>query len=97
MLEKKHSEERQQKLQEKYQRLKYDQEQEQEQWKKKQIQGNDDDTTMTKSTQGSSLASKEIECNLIDDKDDEYNNNIVCISNKLIIRMSNNDGMNGKT
>mmetsp|Transcript_5755 Transcript_5755/g.6195 ORF Transcript_5755/g.6195 Transcript_5755/m.6195 type:complete len:134 (+) Transcript_5755:232-633(+) len=51
---------------------------------------------MTKTTQEYSLVSKGIECNLIDDEDDEYANNIVCILNKVIIRMSNNDEMNGK-
>ena len=42
-------------------------------------------------TQRSSLESKEIQCNLIDDEDDEYDNKIVLISNKVITRMSNND------
>ena len=39
---------------------------------------------------------KEIECNIIDDDDDEYDNTIVCISNQVLIRMRNNDGMNDK-
>ena len=48
---------------------------------------------MTEFTQESPLKWEEIECNLIDDNDDEYDNNIVCISNKVIIRMRNNDGV----
>ena len=51
---------------------------------------------MTELTQESSLECEEIECNLIDDDDDEYDNNIVCILNQVIIRMRNNDGMDDK-
>jgi len=71
------------------------QQQQQKQQKKKQIQDddNDDDTIMTELTQESSLECEEIECNLIDDDDDEYDKNIVCIPNQVIIRMRNNDGM----
>ena len=63
---------------------------------RKQIQEDDDDTVMTKFTQESSLGTKEIKCNLINDEDDEYDNNNICISNQVIIRMSDNDGMNGE-
>ena len=30
------------------------------------------------------------------DEDDEYNKNVICISNKVMIRMSDNDRMNCK-
>ena len=56
----------------------------------------DDDYVMTKSIQEYSLARKEIKYNLIDDEDDEYDNNIVCKPNQVIIRMSHNDEMNTK-
>ena len=46
---------------------------------------------MTKITEESSLEIKEIECNLINDDDHEYDNNIVCILNLVINRMSDND------
>jgi len=71
------------------------QQQQQKQQKKKQIQDddNDDDTIMTELTQESSLECAEIECNLIDDDDDGYDNNIVGISNQVIITMRINDGM----
>ena len=55
---------------------------------------------MTEITQESSLEYKEIEYNLIDDDDDniddEYDNNIVCTLNQVIIRMRNNDRMDDK-
>ena len=52
------------------------------------------DTIMTNSTQEYSSASKEIDYNLIDNEDAERVNNIVCISNNIIIR--DNGGMNYK-
>ena len=51
---------------------------------------------MPELTQESSLESKEIECNLLDDGDIEYDNNIMFISNHVIKRMSNNDELNDK-
>ena len=45
---------------------------------------------MTKTTQEYSLASGEIECNLIDDEGDKYDNNIVIISTQVIFRMQMN-------
>ena len=59
--EQKKIEERQQKLQEKYQRLKLDREQQQQQQKqqkKQQMKDDDDDTVMTEITQESSVASE---------------------------------------
>jgi len=49
---------------------------------------------MTEITRESSLESKEIEYNRIDYDNNEYGNDIVVISNQVIDRMSNNDGMN---
>ena len=60
------------------------------------MQDDDDHTVMSKTTQAYSLASEEIECNSTDDEDDEYKNNIICISNKVMIEKSNNDRMNDK-
>ena len=84
--EKEQSEERQRKLQDKYQLLKHDQQQQQQQkqkqQKKKQLQNDDDDdddTVITEITQEPSLDDQELECNLIDDDDDKYDNNIVII------------------
>ena len=47
--------------------------------KKKQIQNDDEDTVITEITQEYSLENEELECNLIDDKDDIYNNNFAII------------------
>ena len=52
------------------------------------MQGDDDDTVMTKTTQEYSLASEEIECNLINDEDDTYDNNIVIIPTQVVFRMN---------
>ena len=92
--EKEQSEERQRKLQEKYQRLKQDREQQQQQKqkqqrKKKQTQDdNDDDTVITETTQESSLNNEDLECTLIDEEDDTNNNNIVIIPTQLLSRMN---------
>ena len=51
---------------------------------------------MIKITQESSLKCKEIECNRIDDDDDEYDKIIVYISNQVIIKMRNDDEMDDK-
>ena len=45
---------------------------------------------MTKLTQESSLEYKEIECNLIDDGDDKYDNNIVIIPTQVLFKMKQN-------
>ena len=45
---------------------------------------------MTKLTQESSLDNKELECPLIDDEDDKYNNNSVIIPTKVLIRIKLN-------
>ena len=43
---------------------------------------------MTELTQESSLECEEIECNLIDDEDDKYDNNIVIIPTQVLFRMN---------
>ena len=66
--------------------------------KKKQKQVDDDDTVMTKTTQEYSLASEAseaIECNLINDEDGTYDNNIVIIPNQVLFKM-NDDTLNLK-
>ena len=45
---------------------------------------------MTELTQESSLECEEIECNLIDDKDNKYDNNIVIIPTQALFRMKKN-------
>ena len=49
-----------------------------------------------KSHKNFSVESREFKCNLIDDDNNKYDNNIVLISNKVIFRMSNKDGMDDK-
>jgi len=91
--EKEQSEERQRKLQEKYQRLKQDREQQQQkqkQRKKKQRRDDDDDTVTTEITQESSLECEEIECNLIEDEDDQNEHNIVIIPTQVLYKMKQN-------
>ena len=51
---------------------------------------------MTKFTQECSLGSKEFGFNLIDDKEDKYDNDIILIPIQVIIRMSNKVEMNDK-
>ena len=51
---------------------------------------------MTEITQESLLGSQQFECNIIDDKEDKYDNNIVLIPIQVIIRMSNKVGMDDK-
>ena len=66
---------------------------------KKQIQDDDDyddDTVTTKTAQKYSLASYELECNLIDDKDDKYDNNFVIIPTQVIFRMKHNLNLKSK-
>ena len=68
--------------------MKYDREQQkQKQQKKEKIHYNGDDTVITKITQEYSLEDEELECNLIDDKDDKYDNNIVMIPTQVLFRM----------
>ena len=87
--EKEKNAERQRKLQEKYQQLKQDREQKQKQQKKKQLQDDDDDdTVITEITQDSSLDDQELECNLIDEEEDKYDNNIVIIPTQVLIKMN---------
>jgi len=85
-------EERQRKLQEKYQRLKQDREQQQQrkqkQQKKQQMKDDDDDTVKTEITQESSVASEELECHLVNDEDDTNNNNIVIIPTQVLFKMN---------
>ena len=91
--EKEKNKERQRRVQEKYQRLKQDREkqQKQKQRKKKQIQDDDDgDTVITEITQESSLECEEIECNLIDDEDDQNEHNIVIIPTQVLYKMKHN-------
>jgi len=90
--EKKKSEERQQKLPAKCQRLIHESKQQhkQKQRKKKQIQEDNDETVVTKTTQEPSLESEELECNLIVDEDDTYDNTIVIIPTQVIFRMKRN-------
>ena len=65
------------------------QKQKQKQQKKQQLQDDDDDdTVITKITQESSLDDQELECNLIDDNDDKYDNNIVIIPTQVLFRMN---------
>ena len=52
------------------------QQQKQKQRKKKQIRDDDDDTVITKFTQEYSVDDRELGCNLIDDEDDKYDNDI---------------------
>merc|ERR1712238_335458 len=86
--------EKQRQLQEKYQRLKHGREQQQKrkqkQQKKKQLQDDDDDTVTTEITQESSLECEEIECNLIDDEDDQNEHNIVIIPTQVLYKMKQN-------
>ena len=72
--------------------MKQDQEHQQQhkQRKKKQIEDADDDTVITKITQESSLGDKELECNLIDDEDNKYDNNVVIIQTQVILRIKRN-------
>ena len=90
------SEERKQQLQEKHQQLKQNGEQQQQkqkqqkQRKEKQITDDDEDTVITKITQKSSLEDEELECNLIYDKDDKYDNNFVIIPTTVLFRMKQN-------
>ena len=56
----------------------------------KQIQDDDTASVITKITQESSLDNKEFACNLIDDGDDKYDNNIVIIPTQIIFRMKLN-------
>jgi len=43
---------------------------------------------MTETTQESSLDDEELECNLIDDENDKYDNNIVIIPTQVLFRMN---------
>jgi len=72
--------------------LKHDREQQQKrkQWKKKQIQDDDDDTVITEIIQESSLDDEELECSLIYDEDDKYDNNIVIIPTQVLFKMKRN-------
>merc|ERR1712238_277938 len=92
--------EKQRQLQEKYQRLKHGREQQQKrkqkQQKKKQLQDDDDDTVTTELTQESSLECEEIECNLIDDKDDKHDNNIKILPTQVLVRIKQNLDWNHK-
>jgi len=45
---------------------------------------------MTELTQESSLNNAELECNLIDDEDDKYDNNIVIIPTQVLFKMKRN-------
>ena len=73
-----------------------EQQQQQQQRKKKQIQDDDDDTIITEIAQESTLECKEIECNLIHDEDDKYDNNIVIIPAQILFRMKQNLNWNCK-
>ena len=72
--------------------MKQDREQQQKQRKKKQIRDDDDDddTVITKFTQEYSVDDGEFGCNLIDDEDDKYDNDIhiVIIPTQVLFRMS---------
>ena len=67
-----------------------------QQQKKKKIQNDDDDddddddTIITKLTQESILECEEIECNLIDNENDKYDNNIVIIPTQVLFSMNHN-------
>ena len=60
-----------------------------QQRKEKYIQDDDNDNiVISEIMQESSLDDKELECNLIDDKDDTYDNNIQIIPTEVLFRMN---------
>ena len=63
------------------------------------MRDNDDDTVITEFTQEYSVDDGEFGCNLIDDEDDKYDNDIhiVIIPTQVLFRMTENLNLKGKS